>query len=135
MTDLVSLEVQIRDQFFDPWMNAIPSGTIAEAVKQALAVINARFSEAYSVSGVGGSVVSTLPVEFEAPLLLGASAFILEFAIRNYLVTQVQDFKDPHPLSDHAQVLRGQFGEALEEIRRGQMERAVDVPYFQVVEK
>ena len=86
MSNLSEICSRLNAQFFDLQNLAIPTGSQEEAVREALAGLNAFLDKDYTVAGLDEALMTTLPSDYEAVLLFGAAAFALDFSLRSHLV-------------------------------------------------
>lgn len=130
MTSLSSLLAQLQDQFIDSTSLALPADTITESFRLALAHINAFFSTSYTIAGLDSDLNTTLPESFEACLLAGSSAFLLDFAARSVLVSHDNMNVPPASLLAHAQALKSDFQTQLANLRLIGFQTSAEIPYF-----
>ena len=123
---------QLNDQLFGASFSAVPSASRTEAIRQALGQINAAFSATYTLSGLDGAATSTLPESYVSALLLGASAFILDFAIRSRLVGYHNTPEVSEKLVPGAERLKQEFQVALERLRLIDLQQATNAHAFQI---
>ena len=86
MSNLSEICGRLNAQFFDLQSLPIPTGSQEEAVRESLAGLNAFLDKDFTVAGLDGAVLTTLPSDHEAVLLFGAAAFSLDFSLRSHLV-------------------------------------------------
>ncbi len=85
MPTLSDLRDRLNQQFLDPQNLIIPADTQTEAVREALAGMNAFLGTQYTLAGLDSAQVSTLPDQCLPVLLCGAAAFALDFSLRKRL--------------------------------------------------
>ena len=85
MPTLSDLRDRLNQQFLDPQNLVIPADTQTEAVREALAGMNAFLGTQYTLAGLDSAQVSTLPDQCLPVLLCGAAAFALDFSLRKRL--------------------------------------------------
>lgn len=132
MITLTSLSTQLNDQLFGASFSAVPIASRTEGIRQALGKINAAFSATYTISGLDGSATTTLPESYVSALLLGASAFILDFTIRSRLVSYLNTPTPPDPLCAWARSMKQDFDLALNRLRLTDLQQATNAPSFQI---
>ena len=130
MTSLSSLLAQLQDQFIDSTSLALPIDTVTESLRLALAQINAYFSTSYTIAGLDSDLDTTLPESFEACLLAGSSAFLIDFAARSVLVSHDNLNVPPASLLAHARALKIEFQTQLANLRLVGLQSSVDSPFF-----
>lgn len=132
MITLTSLSTQLNDQFFGANLTSVPTATRTEAIRQALGEINAAFASAYEISGLDGAAATSLPEFCVFALLLGASAFVLDFNIRSRFVGYHDTPEVSEKLIPWAERLKEEFVIALERLRLVEVQQATNAPAFQI---
>ncbi|HOA21062.1 MAG TPA: hypothetical protein PKL82_01065 [Anaerolineaceae bacterium] len=85
MPALSDLCESLNHQFLDPQNLVIPGDTQTEAVREALAGMNAFLGTQYTLEGLDSAPTSSLPDRYVPVLLCGAAAFALDFSLRKRL--------------------------------------------------
>jgi hypothetical protein len=132
MITLSSLLTQLQDQFYNVSLTAVPSATRTESIRQALAHLNAAFVETYTIANLDGASSSTLPTSHVSALLLGASAYLLDFTIRLRLVTYPGSTELSDPLYLWAKIIKQDFDLALTRLRLIDLQQSPNPPFFQL---
>lgn len=83
MTELIEILARIDEQFLDPHQLALTRAAKTEAVREALEYINSACSQSYTLTGLDGSVSTTLPADYLPPLLRGAAGALLRMVLQN----------------------------------------------------
>ena len=132
MITLTTLLTQLNDQFYSASLAAVPTAMRTEALRQALGQINAAFASAYEISGLDGAAATSLPESHVFALLLGASAFILDFTIRSRFVGYHDTPAVSEDLIPWAKTMKEEFDVALDRLRLGELQEATNAPSFQI---
>ena len=130
MSNLSEICGRLNAQFFDLQSLAIPSGSQEEAVREALAGLNAFLDKDFTVAGLDGAVLTTLPSDHEAVLLFGAAAFALDFSLRSHLVhTTSSTVRSEETLRLWCEHLNRQFDAGLDRLRLQALQENGALPY------
>jgi hypothetical protein len=130
MSDLSEICGRLNAQFFDLQSLAIPTGIQEEAVREALAGLNAFLDKDFTVAGLDGAVLTTLPSDHEAVLLFGAAAFALDFSLRSHLVhTTGSTVRSEDTLRLWCEHLSRQFDAGLDRLRLQALQANGALPY------
>lgn len=132
MITLTTLSTQLNDQLYGANYTTVPVATRTEAARQALGQINAAFAATYTISGLDGAVATTLPDSHASALLLGASAFILDFTIRSRLVSYLNTPQPADPLIAWAKIMKQDFDLALNRLRLIDLQQSTNPPALQI---
>lgn len=132
MITLTSLSTQLNDQLFSANYTTVPVATRTEAMRQTLGQINDAFAATYVISGLDGASTTTLPDTHVPALLLGASAFILDFTIRSRLVSYLNTPTPADPLVSWAKSMKQDFELALNHLRLVDLQQSTNPPTFQI---
>ena len=130
MSNLSEICGRLNAQFFDLQSLAIPTGSQEEAVREALAGLNAFLDKDFTVAGLDGAVLTTLPSDHEAVLLFGAAAFALDFSLRSHLVhTTSSTVRSEDTLRLWCEHLSRQFDAGLDRLRLQALQANGELPY------
>lgn len=129
MSNLNEICSRLDQQFFDQQHIAIPVESQAEAVQEALAEINAFLSKNFTIEGLDGALIGTLPEDHEAVLVFGAAAFALDFSLRNQLIRFNAMEGKEDTLRLWCEHLRRQFEAGLERLRLFALQSESALPY------
>ncbi|HRT92664.1 MAG TPA: hypothetical protein P5516_09310, partial [Anaerolineaceae bacterium] len=130
MSNLSEICSRLNAQFFDLQNLAIPTGSQEEAVREALAGLNAFLDKDFTVAGLDGAVLTTLPSDHEAVLLFGAAAFALDFSLRSHLVhTTSSTVRSEETLRLWCEHLNRQFDAGLDRLRLQALQANGALPY------
>jgi hypothetical protein len=130
MSNLSEICNQLNAQFFDLQNLAIPTGSKEEAVREALAGLNAFLEKDFTVAGLDGALMTTLPSDYEAILLFGAAAFALDFSLRSHLVhTTSSNTGSTDTLRLWCEHLSRQFDAGLDRLRLQTLQADGALPY------
>lgn len=132
MITLTSLSTQLNDQLFGASFSAVPIASRNEGIRQALGQINAAFVTTYTISGLDGATATTMPDSRVSILLLGASAFILDFTIRSRLVTYPHSTELSEQLYLWSNNLKQDFDLALDRLRLIDLQHSTNPQSFQI---
>lgn len=135
MITLTTLSTYMSDKLFGATYTAVPTASQTEAIRLTLAQINADFTADYTISELDDAVDTTLPETFVSAVLLGASAFILDFTIRSRLVTYMNTPTLSDPLVDWARKMKEEFHVSLDRLRLDDLQQATNSPAFQIPEE
>lgn len=130
MITLASLSTQLNDQLFGASFSAVAVVSRTEAIRQALGQINAAFAATYTISGLDGAVSTTLPESYISTLLMGASAFILDFTIRSRLVGYHDTPEVSEKLVPWAEKIKKEFEIVLDRLRLVELQESTNPPAF-----
>ena len=134
MITLTTLSTQLNDQLFSASFSAVPVEARTEGIRQALGQINAVFSAGYTISGLDGASSTTLPESFGSALLMGASAFILDFSIRSRFVGYHDTPEVSEKLIPWAKSMKEEFEGTLDRLRLVDLQQTTDPPAFQITD-
>ena len=130
MSNLSEICSRLNAQFFDLQNLAIPTGSQEEAVREALAGLNAFLDKDFTVAGLDGALMTTLPSDYEEVLLFGAAAFALDFSLRSHLVhTTSSTVRSEETLRLWCEHLNRQFDAGLDRLRLQALQENGALPY------
>lgn len=129
MSSLSEICTRLNQQFFDPQQLAIPASSQEEAVREALAGLNAFFGVAYTLEGLDDAAQTTLPADHEAVLLFGAAAFALDFCLRSQLIGRNSLAGREDTLRLWCEQLSRQFDAGLDRLRLFGLQAQGNAPY------
>jgi len=130
MSNLSEICSRLNAQFFDLQNLAIPTGSQEEAVREALAGLNAFLDKDFTVAGLDDALMTTLPSDYEAVLLFGAAAFALDFSLRSHLVhTTSSTVRSEETLRLWCEHLNRQFDAGLDRLRLQALQANGALPY------
>jgi hypothetical protein len=132
MITLTTLSTQLNDQLFGANLAAVPTASRTEAFRQALGRINAAFAAVYTISGLDGASATTLPDAFSSALLMGASAFVLDFSIRSRFVGYHDTPEVSEKLVEWVEKLKEELRLAMEGIRLREFQESTNTTSFQI---
>jgi hypothetical protein len=130
MSSLIEICSRLNEQFFDPQNLAIPAESQEEAIREALAGLNAFLDKDFTLAGLDGVALTTLPMDYEAVLLFGAAAFGLDFSLRSHLVHTTSSATRPaDTLRLWCEHLSRQFDAGLDRLRLLGLHAEGTLPY------
>ncbi len=130
MINLSEICSRLNEQFFDPQNLAIPAESQEEAVREALTGLNAFLDKDFTLAGLDGAALTTLPMGYEAVLLFGAAAFALDFSLRSHLVhTNSSNTGSTDTLRLWCEHLSWQFDAGLDRLRLQTLQADGALPY------
>lgn len=129
MFDLTALRARLRGWLNDGPGLALPDGLLDETALQALDAVNRAGGTAYTVQGLGGAAITTLPAGLETLLVSGAGALAAEGS-----AAAAERLAEPGGQPVTVLVAWGRlqyerFQAALGELRARQMQSGGDPPY------
>ncbi len=105
-------------------------GARKKPLREALAGLNAFLDKDFTVAGLDGAVLTTLPSDHEAVLLFGAAAFALDFSLRSHLVhTTSSTVRSEDTLRLWCEHLSRQFDAGLDRLRLQALQANGALPY------
>jgi hypothetical protein len=129
MSNLSEICSRLNAQFFDPQQLAIPAESQEEAVREALAGLNAYLGKAFILAGLDDAAQTTLPVDYEPVLLYGAAAFALDYCVRSQLIHTSSLPGGEDALRLWCEHLRRQFDAGLDRLRLFDLQAESSLPY------
>jgi len=129
MPTLGELCERLNQQFLDPQNLNIPADTQTEAVREALAGLNAFLGRQYTLAGLDGALESSLP-EYCVPVLVcGAAAFALDFSLRKRVGGFASAIGREETLRLWCAHLSRQFDAGLDRLRALSLQSEAGLPY------
>lgn len=128
---LSSLRDQLALRLSDQNHLVYDADTLNDALRSALAELSRVNGADLFISGLDGSLETTLPESFAHPLLVGAVAFALRFRAAGQFEPVALDSDLPAALFMAAQEQMDAFHKALENIRKLGLQMSSDSPYGQ----
>ena len=122
----------MQDLLISANLSAVPTASRIEGIRQALGQINAAFTAKFTISGLDGAVDTSLPESYDTALLLGASAFILDFSIRSRFIGYHDTPEVSEKLVPWAEKMKEEFQAALDRLRVVELQQTTNPPAFQI---
>ena len=129
MPTLTDLLARLSTQFIDLSSVAIPSVVQTEGMRSSLERINQQLSTTDTIQGLDSALATDLPAECLPALLTGASAFCLEYALRNRLTSFPRADQAMEHLPNSVSALQTQFQQALAALRLNTFAVSDQSPY------
>ncbi len=129
MPALSELCERLNQQFLDPQNLSIPTDTQTEAVREALAGMNAFLGRQYTLEGLDDALESSLPEHFIPVLVCGAAAFALDFSLRKRLSGFASAIGREETLRLWCAHLSRQFDAGLDRLRALSLQSEAGLPF------
>lgn len=129
MPALSELCERLNQQFLDPQNLSIPTDTQTEAVREALAGMNAFLGRQYTLEGLDGALESSLPEHCLPVLVCGAAAFALDFSLRKRLSGFASALGREDTLRLWGAHLSRQFDAGLDRLRALSLQSEAGLPF------
>ena len=129
MADLNSLLLRLRMSLGDESSLIWSSARLEESLRQALAAINRAGGQAFTLNGLDGAVVTSLPAEFDFVVLLGATCIALRIRRIDRSEASLTAREVSPLLEESLTCFEDQFQTQLEAVRRQYLQAASQLPY------
>lgn len=129
MSDLSNLTSRLEQQFLDVYQLTLPAELKTEAIRSSLEEINSLTGQTFYLAGLDEQLTTTLPDEFQQPLLRGSAAVLVETILQHKLVSYTNLAVEPADLQAWARSLRQDRDHLLDRLRFRSLHQAEGIPW------
>lgn len=131
MPQLSELIANLNSQFLDPHDLILDQAAKTEAFRSSLATINGSLNQRFTIAGLDGALISSLPEEYLPALIRGAAGTALQMVLQHKFASYSNLPLQSEELSAWARYLFQERDDLLDRLRIANLHRASSQPWGQ----